>query len=164
MVLVDPNQVPNKHAFENTQCFEYKYYAIGEKHSAEAKIQLIEEYPNNYLFQTMKCIIYVGLIEIESKLLTWDHKADNEYIMKMTFIQRIKFIHNEFIEKCGRDTTQVSLTFQKECLMETGYQIDEKIKAKDGKMHSNIFRSMDNIFQLAFRTGEIWDLIDEIFE
>ena len=84
--------------------------------------------------------------------------------MKMTFIQRVRFIHNEFIVKCGGDKTQASLKFWKECLMETSYQIDEKIKAKDGKMHSSIFRSMDNIFQLAIRTGEIWHLIDEIFE
>lgn len=48
--------------------------------------------------------------------------------------------------------------------METGYQINEKIKEKNGKMNTNIFRSMDNIFQLEFRTQEIWDLIDDIFE
>ena len=84
--------------------------------------------------------------------------------MKINFIQRVRFIHNEFIEKCGGDKTQVSLTFWKECLMEISYEIDEKIKAKDGKMNRNLFRSMDNIFQLAFRTGEIWDLIDEIFD
>ena len=53
--------------------------------------------------------------------------------MKISFIQRFRFIHNEFIEKCGGDKAEVSLTFRKECLMETGYQIDEKIKAKDGK-------------------------------
>ena len=48
--------------------------------------------------------------------------------------------------------------------METSYQIDEKINGKDGRNASSIFRSMDNIFQLAFRTGEVWDLIDEIFD
>ena len=77
----------------------------------EAKRELVEEYPNNYIFQTVKCIIYAGLAEMESKLLAWDHNADNEYRMKMTFIQRVIFIHNEFKEKCGGDKTQVSLTF-----------------------------------------------------
>ena len=80
----------------------------------------------------------------------------------MTFIQRVRFIHNEFIEKCGGDKTQVSVAFRKECLMETGYQIDEK-KEKDGKMNTNLFGGIDNIFQLAFRTGEVCYLIDEIF-
>ena len=46
--------------------------------------------------------------------------------MKMNFIQRVRFIHNEFIEKCRGDKTQVSVEFKKECLMEIGYQIDEK--------------------------------------
>ena len=64
----------------------------------------------------------------------------------MTFIERVIFIHNEFIEKCGVDKTQVSLTFRKEFLMEIGYQIDEKIKAKDGKMHSNILEEWVKFF------------------
>ena len=71
----------------------------------EAKRQLIEEYPNNCLVQTLKCIIYVGLTKIESKLLASNHNANNEYRMKKTFIKRVRFIHNEFIEKCGGDKT-----------------------------------------------------------
>ena len=63
VVLVDPCQVPNKQAFDKAKCFDYKYYVIGGNHSIEAKRQLIAEYPNNYLFQTVKCIIYVGLTE-----------------------------------------------------------------------------------------------------
>ena len=115
VVLVDPCQVPKKQAFDKTKCFDYKYYVIGWNHLVEAKRQLIEEYPNNYLFQIVKCIIYVGLIEIESKLLALDHNEDNEYGMKMTFIQRARFIHNEFIEKCGGDKTKASVAFRKEC-------------------------------------------------
>ena len=157
VVLVDPCQVPNKQTFDKTKCFDYKYYVIGGNHSVEAKRQLIEEYPNNYFFQTVKCIIYVGLIYIESKLLARDHNADNEYRMKITFIQTVRFIHNKFIENCGGDKTQVSVAFRKECLMETCYQIEDKINSKGAKVHSNIFKGMDNIFQLAFRTREIWE-------
>ena len=81
----------------------------------------------------------------------------------MTFIQNDRFIHNEFEEKCGGDKTKVSLEFQKECCMEIGYQIEEKINSKGGKVHYNIFRGIDNIFQLTLRIGEIWELINEIF-
>ena len=45
--------------------------------------------------------------------------------------------------------------------MEIGYQIEEKINSKGAKV-SDLFRGVDNIFQLEFRTGEIWDLINEI--
>ena len=48
--------------------------------------------------------------------------------------------------------------------MEIDYQIEEKISSKGGRVNYEIFRGMDNIFQLAFRTGEIWELIDHIFE
>lgn len=58
VVLVDPNHVTNNEAFDRTRCFEYKYYVIEGNHIVEAKRQLIEEYPNNYLFEIVKCIIY----------------------------------------------------------------------------------------------------------
>ena len=49
--------------------------------------------------------------------------------------------------------------------MEISYQIEEKPNSKGGKRNlpSDIFRGVDNIFQLAFRTGYVWKLIDEIF-
>ena len=49
--------------------------------------------------------------------------------------------------------------------MEIGYQIKEKINSKGRKRgkFSDLFRGVDNIFQLAFRTREIWELINEIF-
>ena len=61
----------------------------------------MEEYPNNPCFETMKCIIYASLSDTEEKLVAWDHNLDNEYKMSMTFIQRVRFIHSEFEEKCG---------------------------------------------------------------
>ena len=68
----------------------------------------MEEYPNNPRFEIMKCIIYVGLSDTEAKLVAWDHNSDNEYRMSMTFIQRVRFIHSEFEEKCGGDRTKVT--------------------------------------------------------
>ena len=155
VVLVDPNQVPNKEAFDRKHYFDYKYYVIGGNNLVEAKIQLIEEYPGNYLFETMKCFIYVFLTETKGKVIGMKHNADNEYRISMTFIQMVIFIHNEFLEKCGGDKTKVSLSFRKECCMETSYQIEDKINSKGDKINSHLFRGMDNIFQLTFRIGEI---------
>ena len=98
----------------------------------------------------MKCIIYVGLTDTEANLLTWDHNTDNEYRTSMILIQRFRFIHNEFEEKCGGDKANFSLEFWKECCMEIGFQIEENINSKDGKVHSNIFRGIDDIFLLEF--------------
>jgi hypothetical protein len=71
---------------------------IGGNHYAKARRELMQEYPNNPLFETIKCIIYVHLTDSEAKLLAWDHNTDNEYRMSMNFIQRVRFIHNEFSE------------------------------------------------------------------
>ena len=35
LVLVDPKQVPTKHAFDQSKCFGYKYYVYGKKCSIE---------------------------------------------------------------------------------------------------------------------------------
>jgi hypothetical protein len=77
----------------------------------------MQEYPNNPLFETIKCIIYVGLIDSEAKLLGWDHNTDNEYIMSMIFIQRVRFIHNEFSEIYHRERSNVDVKFQKQSCM-----------------------------------------------
>ena len=108
----------------------------------------MDEYPNNPHFETMKCIIYAGLSDIEAKLVAWDHNSDNEYRMSMTFIQRVRFIHSEFEEKCGGDRINVSADFRKECCMEIGYQIEDKSNSKGGKGNkkSDLFRGVDNIF------------------
>ena len=71
----------------------------------------MEEYPNNPHFETMKCIIYVGLSDTEAKLVVWDHNSDNEYRMSMTFIQRVRFIHSEFEEKYDGDKLNITIDF-----------------------------------------------------
>jgi hypothetical protein len=38
-----------------------------------------------------------------------------------------------------------------------------KIQKKKNRNGSDIFRVVDSYFQLGFRTGHVWDLIDEIF-
>ena len=78
-LLVDPIQVPNKETFDKSKCFEYKYYVPRGNHSIESQRKLMEEYPNNPRFETMKCIIYAGLTDKEANLLAWDHNLDNEY-------------------------------------------------------------------------------------
>ena len=73
----------------------------------------MHEYPNNPLFETVKCIIYVGLTNSEAKLLAWDNNTENEYIMSMNFIQRVRFIHNEFSKICRGERSNVDVKFRK---------------------------------------------------
>ena len=62
----------------------------------------------------MACVFYVGLIDVEAKLLEWDHNKDSEYKMSMTFIQRVIFIRNGFEQICVGDRSNVDAIFQKQ--------------------------------------------------
>ena len=46
----------------------------------------MQEYPNNPIFETVKCIVFADLTDVEANLLAWDHNTDSEYRMTMTFI------------------------------------------------------------------------------
>jgi hypothetical protein len=163
LVLIDPMEVPTREEFDRSKCFDYKYYVIVGNHYAEARRELMQEYPNNSQFETIKCIIYVGLTDSEETLLTWDHNTDNEYKMSMTFIQRVIFIHNEFSEICHGESSNVDVKFHKKCCMEIRFPLDDENTKEKYRKGSDIFRVLDNYFQLGFRTGQVWDLIDEIF-
>lgn len=102
----------------------------------------------------VKCIIYVGLIDIDAKLLEWDHNTHSEYRMSMTFIQRVIFIHNEFEEVFSGDISKVDTPFREQCCMEIGFpSIEEKDKQK-GVKENDLFKGMDNYFQLRFKIAK----------
>ena len=49
-VLVDPKDVPDRDAFDESRCFDYNYYVLGGNHSVEAKRELMQEFPKNPIF------------------------------------------------------------------------------------------------------------------
>ena len=56
----------------------------------------------HYMYQTTRD---------ESNLLAWDHNNDNDYRKGMTFIQRIRFFHNEYLDYI-RSNDKVTLQFR----------------------------------------------------
>ena len=46
-------------------------------------------------------------------------------MIPMTFIRKVRFIHNEFEQICGGDRSKVYVDFQKQCCMEIGFSIKE---------------------------------------
>jgi hypothetical protein len=104
----------------------------------------MQEYPYNPLFETIKCIIYVGLTYSKAKLLAWDHNTDNEYRMSMTFIQRVRFIHNEFSEICCGERSNVDVKFRKQCCMEIKFPLDDENTKEKNRKGSDIFRVVDS--------------------
>jgi hypothetical protein len=161
LFLVDPMEVLTREEFDRSKCFDYKYYVIGGNHFTEDRRELMQQYPNNPLFETVKCIIYVGLTYSESNLLAWDHNIDNEDKISMTFIQRVRFIHNEFSEIYHGERSNVDVQFWKQCCMEKGFPLDDENTKEKYHKGSDIFRDVGCYFQLGFRTRQVWDLIDD---
>ena len=87
----------------------------------------MQEFPQNPIFQTVKCIIYVGLTDVEAKLLAWDHNKNSDYMTSMVFFQMIIFIHNEFEQICGGDKSKFYADFRKQCCMEIGLLIKRRM-------------------------------------
>ena len=86
----------------------------------------MQYYLNNPLFETVKCIIYIGLTDSEKNLLAWDHNTYNKYMISMNFIQSVRFIHNEFSEMCRGERLNVDAKFQKQCCMEIRFPLDDE--------------------------------------
>ena len=83
--------------------------------------------------------------------------------MSMNFIQRVRFIYNDFFEICRGERSNVDVKFQKQCFMEIGFPLDDENAKEKNRKGSDVFRAVDNYFQLGFRIGQVCDLIDEIF-
>ena len=50
---------------------------------------------------------------MEEKLLEWDHNIDSDNRISMTFIEMVRFNHNEFEQICGGDRLKVDADFKK---------------------------------------------------
>jgi hypothetical protein len=83
--------------------------------------------------------------------------------MSMSFIQRLRFIDNDFYEICHGERSNVDAKFQKQCCMEIVFPLDDENTKEKNCKGSDVFRAVDIYFQLGFRTEQVWDLIDEIF-
>jgi hypothetical protein len=83
--------------------------------------------------------------------------------MSMNFIQRVRFIHNDFFETCCGERSNVDVKFKKQCCMEIGFPLDDENEKEKNCKGSDVFRVVDNYFQLGFRNRQVWDLIDEVF-
>ena len=155
LVMVDTLECASKEEFNFARVNEYNYFVIGGCHSAEARRQLCLEYPDSVPFKTVECKIYAGLTREEATLLSWDHNNDNDYRQGMTFVQRIRFFHNEYLDFM-RVNDKITYEFRVQCCRETGLVFEDT-------RSSDALRKYDQTFQLAFRTGPIWDLQEEIF-
>ena len=96
--MVDPDECSCLEYFDERKHESYNYYAIGGSHSVEARRKLVREHPITYFFKYAECNFYMSLPTDEAKLLTWNHKHDNDYRKKISSIECIQFLHHEYLD------------------------------------------------------------------
>ena len=74
----------------------------------------------------------------------------------MSCIERIRFFHHEYLDALQKRGGRLHPNLRQQCLLEVGI-------AKDESTRSEGLRKYDSWFQLAFRSGEVWELQDRIF-
>ena len=75
---------------------------------------------------------------------------------KMSCIERIRFFHHEYLDALQKSGGRLHPNLRRQCLLEVGIAVDENTRSEG-------LRKYDSWFQLAFRSGEIWELQDRIF-
>jgi hypothetical protein len=150
--MVDPNNCPTKHYWKTNPDIhrQWKYYVVGGNHGARAKKDLYETYKKN-IFAQVEAWVYAGLTPEQIRVLAWQHNIDQEYRKTMTNIDKIRAIHALFLEANMSRTKELKYR----CCAELGLKVN--LDNRDS------LSKYDPMFQIAFRTGEIWDLQDKIF-
>ncbi|MCO5547183.1 hypothetical protein L7F22_000626 [Adiantum nelumboides] len=123
--------------------------------------ELAAEYEHVDTYKTAMCWVYAGLTDEEAKVLALDHNIDSDFRLEMSFIQKIRFFHNECVDTIKRGGN-VDDNFRVALCEKCGLEV--KKKGGRGASQKPNTKQYDNYFQLAFRDGKIWDLQEEIFK
>ncbi|KAI5072228.1 hypothetical protein GOP47_0012334 [Adiantum capillus-veneris] len=161
LVLVDRQQCPTKNSWVKANAESYTYWVLGGTHSLIVKQELAAEYEHVDTYKMAMCWVYAGLTDEEAKVLALDHNIDSDFCLEMSFIQKIRFFHNEWVDTIkhgGKVDDNFRVALCEKCGLE--------VKNKGGRGASQKLntKQYDNYFQLAFRDGEVWDLQEEIFK
>ncbi|KAL3696308.1 hypothetical protein R1sor_010384 [Riccia sorocarpa] len=154
ILLVDPRDRPSKLKWVFPPPSSWKFYVIGGNHSALARMELLAQYPGIYKhFRHCNCIIYAGLTKSEAALFAHDDNFDAEVRHKYTYHQRVEYFHRQFME--AKQTGESMASLRKRLALET-----MNISEEDSKAALN---TLEGTFQVAFRTGKLWDVQESIF-
>ncbi|MCO5566421.1 hypothetical protein L7F22_020098 [Adiantum nelumboides] len=98
LVLVDRQQCPTKNYWVKANVESYTYWVLGSTHSLIAKQELVAEYEHVDTYKMAMCWVYAGLTDEEATVLALDHKIDLDFCLEMSFIQKTRLFHNEWVD------------------------------------------------------------------
>jgi len=96
--------------------------------------------------------VFAGLTKREMRILAWSHNIDQEYRKSMTNIDKIRACHHLFMEDNMNRSKELK------------YRCCDELELKYDPTKRDTLSKHDHMFQIAFRTGEIWDLQERIFQ
>ncbi|MCO5555464.1 hypothetical protein L7F22_009009 [Adiantum nelumboides] len=134
LVLLDLASCPNKASFVKSRIESYKYFVLGGTHSLVARKELCAEYPFVESYKIVLAWVYAGLSDEDAKTLALDHNVDLKMRLSMSFLQKVRYFHNEWVDHLRQAGCQAKHT------------------------------RFQNFFQLAFCDGDLWEHQEEIFK
>lgn len=150
VLLVDPKDCPSVSDWDLTKASSWKYRVIGGNHGARAKTELFKTYGKS-AHAEVQAWVYAGLSKAEARQLSWLHNIDQEYRKSMSNIDKVRACHNVFLEMNQSRTKEV----REACCQECSLPYTPGVR--------DTMATHDPTFQIAFRTGEIWELQEQIF-
>ncbi|KAL3687994.1 hypothetical protein R1sor_014303 [Riccia sorocarpa] len=154
ILLVDPQDCPDKSRWKFPPPSSWKFYVIGGNHSALARMELLAQYPGIYKhFRHCNYIIYAGLTKSEAALFAHDDNFDAEVRRKYTFHQRVEYFHRQFME--AKQTGESMASLRKRLALETVNIVETDSKTS--------LSTLENTFQVAFTAGKLWEVQESIF-
>jgi hypothetical protein len=151
VLFVDPIDCPTVSDWDLEKATSWKYMMIGGNHGARAKSELFKTYGKS-AHAEVQAWVYAGLTKAEARQLSWQHNIDQEYRKSMSNIDKVRACHNVFLEMGQIRTKEV----REACCVECSLPYTPGVR--------DTMATHDPTFQIAFRTGEIWDLQDKIFQ
>ena len=128
----------------------WRYRVLGGNHGARAKLALWETY-HLRAYKNIEAWVFAGLTKQQRNWLAWSHNQDQEYRKGMTNIDRIRACHHMFLE-AGQDRSK-----------ELKFKCCDEIRLQYDPNNRDSLSKHDGMFQIAFRTGTLWELQNEIF-
>src|SRR5450759_4364645 len=153
LLMMDPKDCPTKQDQNpNPDVYKtWKYQVLGGNHGARAKLSLFNMY-GKAVFAQVEAWVFAGLSKREMRILSWSHNINQEYRKGMSNIDKIQACHTLFMENNMNRSKELK------------WKCCDELDLPYSKQKRDTLSTHDHMFQIAFRTGEVWDLQDKNFD
>ena len=141
----------------------YEYILLGGNHSFCARKILSDKYPENNELQSIETHVCVGLSVEQQRQLAWQDNVDGETRKNMSIAEKVIYIHNRYLEE-GRPGADGEGKKVPGARKDFKRLIANEIMLPKWGINSDdaVLQAQDNLFQLAYREGAVWDLVERI--